>query len=95
VRLVQCDTEVGSDEVLAPAEVSRWQVTGYGGSDLRPAMLRLAEDPDVTAAIVLTDGDIEYPEEPVPYSVLWVLPAWKGREDFTPRYGKVVSMTHG
>jgi len=80
VHLVQCDTEVGRDEVLAPAEVSRWQVTGYGGSDLTPAMNRLAEDPQVTAAVVLTDGDVTYPESPVPYGVLWVLPPWKSSQ---------------
>src|SRR5262249_28002148 len=33
VRLVQCDTEVGKDEILAPADMVQWQVTGYGGSD--------------------------------------------------------------
>jgi predicted metal-dependent peptidase len=94
VRLIQCDAAVGRDEVLTPAEVSRWQVTGYGGSDLGPALLRLAEDPEVAAAVVLTDGDIDYPQEPVPYSVLWVLPPWKSPDEFTPRYGKVLAMTH-
>jgi predicted metal-dependent peptidase len=93
VRLVQCDAEVGRDEILTPAEISRWQVTGFGGSDLTPALHRLAEDPTVGAAIVLTDGDIAYPEEPVPYNVLWVLPAWKAPQEFTPRYGKVLTMT--
>jgi len=92
VHLIQCDTEVGRDEVLAPAEVSRWQVTGYGGSDLTPAMTRLAEDRQVTAAIVLTDGDTSYPESPVPYTVLWVLPPWKSPQQFTPGYGKVITM---
>jgi predicted metal-dependent peptidase len=94
VHLIQCDTDVGSDEILAPVEISRWQVTGYGGSDLTPAMQRLAENPEVGAAIVLTDGDIAYPEEPVPYGVLWVLPAWKDAQEFSPRYGKVLTMTH-
>jgi len=94
VRLVQCDTEVGRDEIVAPADMAQWQVTGYGGSDLGPAMLRLAEDADVACAIIVTDGDIAYPETPVPYSVLWVLPAWKNPEEFTPPYGKVIAMTH-
>ena len=58
--------------MLAPAELSRWRVTGYGGSDLTPAMLRLAEDPEVGAAIVLTDGEIDYPEHALPYNVLFV-----------------------
>jgi predicted metal-dependent peptidase len=95
VRLIQCDAEVGRDEVLAPAEVAQFQVTGYGGSDLSPALLRLAEDPEVVSAIVLTDGDIDYPEAPMPYTVLWVLPAWKEPHEFVPRYGKVIAMTRG
>jgi predicted metal-dependent peptidase len=95
LHLIQCDTEVGSDEVITPAEVGRWQLTGYGGSDLSPALLRLAEDPEVLAAIVLTDGDIECPAAALPYSVLWVLPAWKNPEEFTPRYGKVIALTGG
>jgi predicted metal-dependent peptidase len=94
VHLLQCDTAVGSDEVLTPAEVSRWRVTGYGGSDLGPAMVRLADDPEVAAALVLTDGEIDYPEEPVPYQVLWVLPPWKEQQEFSPRYGKVIAMAH-
>jgi predicted metal-dependent peptidase len=93
VHLIQCDTEVGSDEVLAPAEVARWRVTGYGGSNLAPAMLRLAENAEVSAAIVLTDGEIDYPQSPMPYQVLWVLPAWQNPERFTPPYGRVISMT--
>jgi predicted metal-dependent peptidase len=95
VHLIQCDTAVGSDEVLAPAEMGQWQVSGYGGSDLTPAMLRLAENPEVAAAIVLTDGDINYPQQPVPYNVLWVLPAWKNPQEFAPPYGKVITMTQG
>src|SRR5262249_56481111 len=93
VHLIQCDTDVGSDEILAPAEISRWQVTGYGGSDLTPAMLRLGEDPDVGSAIVLTDGDIEYPPEPVPHSVPWGLPAWKSAAGVTPPHGHGIRST--
>ena len=94
IHLIQCDTAIGSDEILAPAEVARWRVTGYGGSDLTPAMQRLAEDPDVSAAIVLTDGEIAFPPEPTPYSVLWVLPAWKNPAEFNPGYGTVIPMTN-
>jgi predicted metal-dependent peptidase len=94
VHLIQCDTAVGRDEVLAPADLAHWQVSGYGGSDLTPAMRRLAEAREVGAAIVLTDGDIAYPQEPVPYQVLWVLPAWKSPQEFTPPYGKVITLTN-
>jgi predicted metal-dependent peptidase len=94
VHLIQCDTAVGSDEIVTPAELHEWRVTGYGGSDLTPALLRLAEDPEVGAVVVLTDGEIDYPEHALPYGVLWVLPAWKDPQAFTPRYGKVIGMTH-
>src|SRR5215468_1099183 len=74
IRLVQCDTVVTSDEVLSPSELADYQVSGYGGSDLTPALLTLAQDSRVTAAVVITDGDVGYPSESVPYAVLWVLP---------------------
>jgi predicted metal-dependent peptidase len=91
VRLVQCDTTVTADECLSPAEVAEFQVTGYGGSDLTPALRYLADDPRVTAALVLTDGDIAYPPEAMPYDVLWVLPALAA-PSFHPPYGAVLAM---
>jgi predicted metal-dependent peptidase len=94
IRLVQCDTEITADEVLTPAALAGYEVGGYGGSDLTPAMLALADDPRVTAAIVITDGDIAYPAEPMPYAVLWVLPP-HGQPGFQPPYGRVVTMQPG
>jgi predicted metal-dependent peptidase len=90
IRLVQCDTVVTSDEVLSPSELADYQVSGYGGSDLTPALLTLAEDSRVTAAVVITDGDIGYPSESVPYAVLWVLP--RSTASFQPSYGRVITM---
>jgi predicted metal-dependent peptidase len=90
IRLVQCDTVVTSDEVLSPVELANYQVSGYGGSDLTPALLALAEDPRITAALVITDGDIGYPSEPVPYAVLWALP--RSQATFQPAYGRVITM---
>jgi predicted metal-dependent peptidase len=90
IRLVQCDTVVTSDELLSPGELADYQVSGYGGSDLTPALLALAEDPRVTAAVVITDGDIAYPGEPVPYAVLWALP--RAGTAFQPPYGQVITM---
>jgi predicted metal-dependent peptidase len=92
VRVVQCDTAITADAVLSPDELAAFEVSGFGGSDLTPAMLALADDPRVTAAVIVTDGDIEYPREEMPYSVLWVLPA---RGGFAPPYGLVVSMDGG
>lgn len=91
VRLLQCDVEVTSDELLSSTELAEYQVTGYGGSDLTPAMERLAADPQVRAAAIITDGEIEYPKEPMPYSVLWVLPPGRSAA-FEPPYGRVVVM---
>jgi predicted metal-dependent peptidase len=91
IRLVQCDTAVTSDKFLMPDELARHQITGYGGSDLSSAMHHLADDPNVEAVVVLTDGDIVYPEQEMPYEVLWVLPA-RGSVPFHPPYGLVLHM---
>jgi predicted metal-dependent peptidase len=88
---MQCDTAVTSDEVLSPAELSDYRVSGYGGSDLGPAMLALADDPRVTACLIVTDGDVAYPARAMPYGVLWVLPE-NGSPGFRPPYGQVVTM---
>jgi predicted metal-dependent peptidase len=91
IRLVQCDTAVTADELLDPAEAAARPISGFGGSDLSPALRHLAADPTVRAAVVLTDGDIEYPAEEMPYDVLWVLPAHAGAV-FQPPYGLVITM---
>jgi predicted metal-dependent peptidase len=89
IRIVQCDSEIKSDTVLSPDELAAYEVSGFGGSNLSPAMQALAADPRVTAAVIVTDGDIEYPIEDMPYRVLWVLP---GRGKFAPRYGLVIAL---
>jgi predicted metal-dependent peptidase len=91
IRVVQCDTAVTSDQVLSPNELADYRVSGYGGSDLGPAMLALADDPRVTACLIVTDGDIAYPAEQMPYGVLWVLPPHCSAH-FRPPYGHVVTM---
>ncbi len=91
IRLVQCDTEVASDELLSPSALAEYKVSGFGGSDLTPGMLALADDPRVTAAAVITDGDTLFPETPMPYDVLWILPA-HGNPNFRPAYGRVIHM---
>jgi predicted metal-dependent peptidase len=91
IRVVQCDTVVTADETLSPGELADYQVRGYGGSDLTPAMLMLADDPNVTACLVITDGDIGYPPAEPPYTTLWVLPG-HGNPGFRPPYGRVLTM---
>ena len=91
IRLLQCDVAVTSDETLSPTELAQYQVTGFGGSDLTPAMELLAGDPQVRAAAIITDGDIQFPAEPMPYGVLWVLPPTRSA-GFGPGYGRIVVM---
>lgn len=91
VRIVQCDTVVTSDELVEPAELSRREVSGFGGSDLSPAMLHLAADATVRATVVVTDGDVAYPAERMPYDVLWIVTP-PGSASFAPPFGQVVVM---
>jgi predicted metal-dependent peptidase len=91
IRLLQCDAAVTSDEILSPVELAQYTVTGYGGSDLTPAMQLLAADPEVRAAAIVTDGDIQYSADPMPYAVLWVLSPGASAA-FRPGYGRVITM---
>ncbi|MFM9964970.1 MAG: DUF2201 family putative metallopeptidase [Planctomycetaceae bacterium] len=62
-------------------------------SNLSPALRQLARQPEVEAVLVLTDGEIEYPAEPMPYEVLWILTqAAKPGQDFAPDYGQVLHL---
>lgn len=94
IRLVQCDAAVTNDEMLSPDALANYQVSGFGGSDLSPAMRALAEDGRVTAALVITDGDIEFPREEMPYDVLWVVTPG-AYSNFNPPYGRIVRMQQG
>ncbi len=89
VHLLQCDVTVTVDEFVAPEELFRYRIAGYGGSDMSPALLRLAEDTEVEAVVVLTDGYIDYPAEPAPYRLLWVL-SGSTCDSFAPSYGHVL-----
>ena len=71
VHILQCDVEVTRDEWLEPAQLAEYNIAGFGGSDMSPGLLRLAEDHEVGAVLVLTDGYISYPSAEPPYSVLW------------------------
>jgi hypothetical protein len=92
IHLLQCDAAVTRDERVTPVELRSYTVAGLGGSDMTPALLALAEDPEVEAVIVLTDGYIAYPEGPMPYEVLWVLT--EHHASFDPDYGQVLLMPH-
>ena len=90
VRIVQCDTAVTSDEIVMIDELATYQVRGFGGSDMTPAMVHLANDPETTAVVVITDGCINYPDEQMPYFVLWVVYGNSDYDPFEPEYGQVI-----
>ena len=90
-RILQCDTAVSADDIVDIDDLADFRVKGFGGSNMSPALLRLAEDPTVEAAIVLTDGYIGYPpKEAVPFDVLWCLSG--SASSFHPGYGTVLSI---
>jgi predicted metal-dependent peptidase len=93
VRLVQCDAGVTADDLLAPADLARRRIDGYGGSDLSPALRHLAADPFVRAVVVITDGDVVCPDEPMPFELLWLLPPSQSPSAFRPRQGRVLHLT--
>ncbi|GIK87738.1 MAG: hypothetical protein BroJett026_32190 [Betaproteobacteria bacterium] len=91
VRLVQCDAAVTADAFIDPPDLARHELAGYGGSDVSPALAHLADDARTRAVVVLTDGDVGFPQDPPPFDVLWVLPRASGT-GFAPPYGRVVVM---
>jgi hypothetical protein len=52
-------------------------------------MLELARDPELSAAIVITDGYIDYPQSAMPYAVLWAV---THQSEFAPPYGQVLQL---
>jgi predicted metal-dependent peptidase len=91
VHLLQCDVAVTQDDWIEPEQLDEYKIAGFGYSDMSPAMVRLAEDPEVSSIVVLTDGYIDMPAQEPPYQTLWVL-LGEVRSDFTPAYGHVVHM---
>lgn len=79
------------DEFVSPEELLHYRIAGYGGSDMGRALVRLAEDPEVEAVLVLTDGYIDCPAEAMPHRLLWVL-SGQMSDEFAPPYGHVLRM---
>jgi predicted metal-dependent peptidase len=87
IHVLQCDTAITHDDWLDPGQLSRYEVSGGGGSDMSPAMEHLANDAEVQAVVVITDGAISFPSEPMPYQTLWALTE---NYEFRPGYGVVL-----
>jgi predicted metal-dependent peptidase len=91
VHLLQCDIEVTHDDWIEPEQLDEYRVAGFGGSDMSPGLLRLADDPEVSACIVLTDGYIDLPAAEPPYRTLWGLLGYTN-DSFNPPYGHVIKL---
>ena len=79
------------DEWLSPEDLALYTVHGMGGSDMTAAMEKLAKEPGVSNAVVITDGYIDCPQKPMPYDVLWVIsPGGQSCAD----YGSVIRLPH-
>jgi len=73
----------------APASPPRF-VQDPTGSDLSPALLRLMEEPDVQAVVVVTDGKVRLPADEPGFEVLWLVT--DAESAFEPPYGfKLIS----
>lgn len=100
VRIIQCDVQVTSDETIVPEKLREYEIRGFGGSDMSPAMMKLSTDPKIHSVLVLTDGYIAYPpKEWIPYRVLWGIFTPSGSlydslkdGSFKPDYGTVLKI---
>ena len=92
VHILQCDTEVTVDEWIDIVQLANYRIAGYGGSDMSPAMVRLRNDPEVSAVVVITDGDINYPKQMAGCEVLWAI---TDHGKFNPPYGTVLHLRRG
>ena len=92
VRVLQCDTATTCENWYSPEDLSKFEAFGFGGSDMSDAMYRLASDLEVQYAVIITDGQILYPQEAMPYEVLWVITDLYYAPSFSPPYGTVLTI---
>ena len=93
-HIVQCDTDVVSDEIVDIDGLDTVEVKGLGGGMNPPGMLHMAEDETIESVLVITDGYINIPrKKDIPYDVLWCLLCYNGdTSHFNPDYGTVMSI---
>ena len=87
VHLVQCGDTLTADEWVFVEDLGAMELIGGGGGGLSPGFERLAEDSEVTAALIITDTYEEYPETIPPFNVLWAV---IHNRTFEPPYGTAI-----
>jgi predicted metal-dependent peptidase len=94
VRILQCDDALQADAMVSVERLSQFHILGGSNSDLSPALLKLARDPEVDAVIAITDGAVDYPADPLPYNVLWAITGGVP-PGFRPSYGRILQIGAG
>ena len=89
VYVLQGDTELADEQMFENASEIDYVAKGGGGSDFR-AILERAREIDSTATIFITDGDGNWPDEPIP-KLITVLVGHYGGPDNVP-YGDVIEV---
>jgi predicted metal-dependent peptidase len=87
VHLLQCGECLTADEWILVEDLSTVELIGGGNGGLTPGFERLATDPEVTAALVITDTYEEYPYIAPPFDVLWAVVS---NRQFEPPYGMAI-----
>jgi predicted metal-dependent peptidase len=94
VRILQCDDSLQADAMVSIERLAQFHILGGSNSDLSPALLKLARDPEVDAVIAITDGAVDYPADPLPYNVLWAITGGVP-PGFRPSYGRILQIGAG
>ena len=87
IHLIQCGDTLAADDWVLVEDVSSVTLLGGGDGGLSPGFERLAADPEVTAALIITDTYEEYPQAEPPFNVLWAV---IHNQRFEPPYGTVI-----
>jgi predicted metal-dependent peptidase len=91
--LIYCDaTAYGPYRIQPGGELP--PIKGGGGTDFRP-FFQMADDEGLasesTVAVYLTDGDGDFPADPPPYPVLWIVTPGGKQDDMFP-FGEVTRL---
>jgi predicted metal-dependent peptidase len=89
IHIIQCGDVLTADEWVPVERLAELNLIGGGGGGLSPGFERLQQDPEVSAALIITDTYEEYPQDPPPFDVLWAVVRNDG---FIPPYGAAVYM---
>lgn len=92
VRILQASDGVTADEVVDIEALERFEISGYGGSDLTSAFDLLSGDPEVVRVVVLSDMAIQYPTAPPPYEVFWLAVQAGYYAPSQPKYGNFIAL---